>query len=351
MSGARTMKAAVVQRPGVLEVVEVPVPPVGDYDARCEMCYGATCTGTDQHIIHGRIPWTVPYPVILGHESVGRVVETGSKVRHLKPGDLITRVGAPAGLMPGLDVSWGGFVEYGVARDHRAAREDGRPKEEWNAFRVNQVVPEGIGAAEATMIITWRETLSHITRMGVGAGASVLVLGSGGNGLAFVAHAKNLGAECVAAVGSAARRDTAFAAGAGVYLDYRDEQLAERLAEAWPEGFDFIIDAVGKAGQIDRVLGMLRPGGTVTVYGIDDFNGIAINPRLAKGTFTYFNGGYDEEETHEQVVSLMQSGALDPSVWLDLDCAFPLTAIGEAFEVLQQRKMVKALIDLAPRKG
>ena len=89
------MKAAVIEKPGVLVVKEIPVPEVGDYDALCQLLYGATCTGTDQHLIAGRFPWPVSYPTVLGHESVGRVVQVGAKARNFKVGDLISRVGTP----------------------------------------------------------------------------------------------------------------------------------------------------------------------------------------------------------------------------------------------------------------
>jgi NADPH:quinone reductase-like Zn-dependent oxidoreductase len=206
------MKAAVIEKPGLLVVRDIPMPPMGEYDALCELLYGATCSGTDHHLLAGRFPWPVRYPTVLGHESIGRVVEVGRRVRHFAVGDLVTRVGT----LPTaeLDVNWGGFAEYGIARDHRAARQDGLPAAEWNSFRVNQVLPAGCDPRAATMMITWRETLSYITRMGIGAGAAVLIIGSGGNGLAFTAHAANLGATRVAVLGSAGREGVARSAGA-----------------------------------------------------------------------------------------------------------------------------------------
>ena len=47
------MKAAVVEKPGVLSVRDVPEPVRGPYDCLCEILYGATCTATDLHIIAG----------------------------------------------------------------------------------------------------------------------------------------------------------------------------------------------------------------------------------------------------------------------------------------------------------
>ena len=98
------MKAAVVTESGKLEIRDVPMPQLGPYDVlvKSKNCYGATCAGTDIHLMDGLHPYPVTFPTILGHESVGRVVEIGSKVRNLQVGQLISRVGAPSGLLSGL---------------------------------------------------------------------------------------------------------------------------------------------------------------------------------------------------------------------------------------------------------
>ncbi len=341
------MKAAIVEKPGQLAVREVPEPKLGEYDCLCQLLFGATCTGTDQHILGGRFPFPLAYPTILGHESVGRVVQVGAKVRHFKTGDLISRVGHPGDKANGLNVNWGGFAQYGVARDHRAMKEDGRPRAEWDGYRINQVVPAGIDPRGATMIITWRETYSYLTRLGMRPGARVLVIGSGGNGLAFVSHARNLGAAAVAMVGSAARADQARAAGADHNFDYRAADLGAAIAAAYPDKFDFIIDAVGKTGMVNQVLGRLAPGGTVAVYGIDDFKTYNLNPWLAPSTLKLCNGGnYDEEEAHAPVTGWILMGRLNPEIWLDYKTIYPLAEIGRAMEAISGRQTVKALVDL-----
>jgi len=344
------MKVAMVEKANVLLVREVPDPQIGEYDALCKMLYGATCTGTDQHIIAGRFPWQINYPTILGHESVGRVMEVGKRVRYFKKGDLVTRVGALRSSKGDFDVNWGGFAEYGIARDHWAMKEDTRPKEDWDGFRVNQVVPEGIPPAAATMIITWRETLSYLTRAGFVSGMRLLVLGSGGNGLSFVAHATHMGASRIAMVGSPVRKIVALKAGTTDFFDYKLQNLTERVSNVCPTGFDFIIDAVGKKGNLDKFLPVLKPRGFVGIYGIDDYGACTLNPTRARGTFTYLNAGYDEEETHDRVVGLVQAGKLDASLWLDLEHPFPLSDIHNAFEAVKSRKVVKALVQLVAMK-
>ena len=335
------MKAAVIERHPELVVKEIPEPAVGDYDAFCEILYGATCSGTDTHIVEGNFPWISPLPTVLGHESIARVIRLGPKVRYLKEGDLVARVGTvPTG---GYSVTWGGFAEYGIATDCRAAREDGLPREEWDAARKQQVLPAGTDPAAATMIITWRETLSYLNRMGVSAGKSILVIGSGGNGLSFIAHAANADAAQRVMVGSPVRESAARRAGATEYVDYKAPDVKQIISRICPDGFDFVIDAVGKEGLGDFGLSLLKAGGTIGIYGVDDFGRCTINPDSARGAFTVHKG-YDEEETHDQVVRLFQAGKLDASIWLDMAHPFELDRIGEALEAVRSRKTVKALI-------
>lgn len=338
------MKAAIVEEPGKFSVKEIPKPEVGNYGVLCKMLYGATCTGTDTHIIDGTIPFHIDYPTILGHESIGRVIEVGKKVKYFKPGDLVTRVGTPP--IGDYAINWGGFAEMGLARDHWAMCQDGLPREQWDQYRVNQILPTGIDAAAATMIITWRETLSYLTRMGVSQGDSVLVIGSGGNGLAYASHAVNKGCSSVVMIGNIKRQDAGEKIGAAGYFDYKDEEVINKIQEEYPEGFDYIIDAVGKEGQMDQALPLLKQEGTVGIYGLDDADSTFINPRKAGVTFSYYNNNYDEEETHHQVLTYMKRGQLDADIWLDFDNIYPLEEINEAFAAVRERKMVKALIEL-----
>ena len=338
------MKAAIIEKPFVLSVKDIPEPAMGEYDMRCEMLYGATCSGTDMHLINNTFPWPVNYPTVLGHESIGQVVETGAKVRNFKVGDVITRVGTLP--VAEYDVNWGGFAEYGIARDHIAAKEEGLPESEWYSYRVNQILPPEFDPADATMIITWRETYSYLTRMGFAPGNSLLVIGSGGNGLSFANHAVNLGAAHVAMIGSISRADVAKNVGVSDFIDYhQDEQFAELNAK-YPQGFDFILDVVGKKGQLDAALKFLRPGGAVSLYGMDDYGDCQLNPTHARGSFKYASYGYDEAEVHTQVLEFMRAGKLDGGNWLNLATPYSLDDINDAFEAVKKRTVVKALVKL-----
>jgi D-arabinose 1-dehydrogenase-like Zn-dependent alcohol dehydrogenase len=339
------MKAAIVERPGCLVVRDLPDPRLGEYDALCRILYGATCTGTDTHLIRGSFPFPISYPSILGHESVGRVIEVGSKVRNLKEGDFVTRVGAPP--TGDVDVCWGGFAELGIAKDHWAMAADGLPPAQWTGHRVNQVVPRAIDPRVAPMFTTWRENLSYLTRMGVGAGARVLVIGSGGNGLSFARLSVLLGA-LAWVVGSARLEESARGLGIAGFIDYTRPDVAKPLAEAFPEGFSHLVDSTGKAGQADRFLPCLTAGGKVGIYGMDDYSSASLTPHRARGPFTVWPAAYDEAETHQRVCELALQGKLVPDPWYDPERTFPLERIHDAFEELWTHRGVKALIAIAP---
>jgi len=341
------MKAAVVERPGVLALREIAIPQPGEYEVLCRLLYGATCTGTDLHLIDGTFPWPVKYPILLGHESIGRVVQLGSRVRNYRVGDLVTRVGTPPPAGSDLSVFGGGFAEYGIAGDHRAMREDGLPEERWKSCRINAVLPPEFDPAAATMIVTWRETLSYLTRMGMKTGDRVLVIGSGGNALSFAAHAVNLGAAQVAVLGSVTRRDAAKTLGVQTYLDYRAAQPAKALAAVCPEGFDVAIDAVGKPGQADLAIVALKPGGVIGVYGLDEFNALTLSLGKVWKPFRFHPLSYDEAEAHDAVVEYVRLGKLRAEPFMDLHGAFELENLAAAFEHVRQRQAVKALVRLS----
>ncbi len=339
------MQAALVAAPGELAVAELEMPVPGPYDALCELVYGATCTGTDLHIIDGVFPWSNPFPTVPGHESVGYVCDTGSRVRHLCTGDLVTRVGAVPPPGATWSATWGGFAQYGLARDWQAMREDGLPEAEWRPYRWNQIVPPDIDVRQAPMFTTWRETLSYVSRMGIGPGMRVLIAGTGGNGLAFARHCLLLGAH-VCLMGSPSRFPVAERLGVRSFVDYRAPSIDEPLNAFAPDGFDRIIDAVGKKALGAQLLPHIRPGGLYGIYGIDDYGELTLDPQLAPGPFVEHPCDYDEAETHERVINWVRAGLLDARYWYDPDHPWPLERIAEAFDSLRRREAPKALIKL-----
>jgi L-iditol 2-dehydrogenase len=338
-----TMLAAIVEAPGRLVVRDLPVPVPGPYDVLTRQLFGSICAATDRHLIAGKLPVPgIAYPLILGHESIGRVIEAGSKVRNLRAGDLVTRTGAPA--LEGCHPFWGGFVEYGIARDVAAMQADGVPEAEWAPHAVNRRLPPGIDPASATMMITWRETHSYLSRIGVPPGGHVLVLGSGGNGFSFAVLARLLGAGRVSMVGNPHWAPHAAAVGVETFIDYRTSPpLSDPTGDV-----DVIIDAVGHTGGIEAVLPRLRTGGAIGIYGIEDLGErmAFLGTLAARGFRTHGPGDYSEAEAHDAVVGLLEAGKLDARRWFDPAAAVPLTDIAAAIAAIERRDSLKAVVRL-----
>ena len=70
------MKALSVDQNGKLEVCDVPKPVYGDCQALVKTLSCGVCNGTDMKLIHGSFKNMTHYPMLLGHEAVGQVVES-----------------------------------------------------------------------------------------------------------------------------------------------------------------------------------------------------------------------------------------------------------------------------------
>ena len=83
-----TMKALVWKEKGKVELCDRPMPKLQDpRDAIVRVTRASICS-SDLHIIHGTVP-RAKEGVVLGHEFVGEVVETGALVRRFRPGDRV----------------------------------------------------------------------------------------------------------------------------------------------------------------------------------------------------------------------------------------------------------------------
>jgi alcohol dehydrogenase len=328
--------AYVMQGGGRGSVQEVPEPTVGDYDAAVEMLVCGVCSSTDKMLRMGTFRMGVSYPSVLGHESVGRVVTVGERVRNLAVGDLVTRPSAYRPDAAPLDQYWGGFAERGVLTDWAARVADGtvgdlQPR--WDQVRL----PGDADPVQASLGISLSETFSVAVRHDL-LGKTVAVVGTGIAGLSFVAYAKLLGAAHVVAVGRrAARLDLARRLGADEGVLAAD--AAARAAELG--GIDLAFEASGQAEMAAAAYRWLKPGGACVVYSapedearVDLFN----SPRDATLSVA---------STHEAAVlpgmlRMVAGRVLDPDLLVSHSYRF--ADIERAFDDVAGGDVVKAMI-------
>jgi L-iditol 2-dehydrogenase len=332
------MKAVVVESPGKIKVKEVLDPILGEYDVLCKTLASSVCGGTDNHIIDNHLYFKVKYPLILGHEGVGKVLKSGPKTKYLKVGDVISRIMNKLPEDSDLNLQYGAFAELSIATDWQAMRDDGLPKDEWKKYTVQRVLPADFDPIESTMIITWRETFSFLSRMNLRQGESALIIGSGANALAFANHLDNLGLN-MAVIGSSKRQEDFLKFGIEQYISYKEKNKKIKRK------IDIVIDTIGQGKNLDEVIENLLPNGKIGLYGLDAYEDYCIKATKAPYDFSFFNGKYyDEGSAHEAVIEMIKTGKLNSWNYLSKEHIYNLADIELALEAGRNGKVLKSVI-------
>ena len=98
--------------------------------------------------------------------------------------------------------------------------------------------------------------------------------------------------------------------------------------------------------MLNEFLGMLKEDGIVGIYGWNDRKVSGIHAFSAQRSFRVYAGGYDEEETHEDVCALFVSGKIDASYWYDKQNPVALAEIADAYKRLKDHEAMKYLIQM-----
>ena len=193
------MKTFIVNKDGSTEIREIPKPGYSSKQALVKTIACGMC-GTDVKLLHRTFkgfPESV-YPIMLGHEGVGEVVEVGSEVTTFKVGDkvILPFVDPDPELYPGLGSGWGALSEYAVVCDPAAWPAGEAP----GCAYPQTVLSDDLDPVDAVMLVTFREVLSNIRYFGIKPGDSVVVFGCGPVGSTFIKFLNLCGVEDVVAV-------------------------------------------------------------------------------------------------------------------------------------------------------
>jgi threonine dehydrogenase-like Zn-dependent dehydrogenase len=316
------------------------MPQPGPYDALVRMEVCGVCNSTDTKLVHGSMYWGPPPPFLIGHESVGTVVEIGPKVRRFRVGDRVTRVLAywPGGDLP-MRIGNGGFAEYGLVRDGLAMAEEGDPSlaRDYNVLR-EVVVDPAVSARDAALAISLAEAASVLNYLPAVRNQTIIVAGTGVVGYALGLFLKLAGARVVTLGRRAERLAKAVELGADAVVDTRAGDIEAALAEATGGLADGAIEATGDAGLAEQVAAAVKPDGFCSAYGVPP-KGVSYGPR-------WVTSRVEEHESFAWVTDLLRRGWVDPEWFVTHE--WPLADAVEAFAQVERGEVLKGFVRFGP---
>ncbi|RPE12580.1 Zn-dependent alcohol dehydrogenase [Chitinophaga lutea] len=325
---------------GAVEIREVAKPGIGEEDVLLEVAYVGVC-GSDIHQWTNDHSWTVNYPVVLGHEFSGRIVETGRAVKGWQPGDRVVSETAaiidPANPMSkiglyNLDPTRKGFG-YGV--NGAMTRYVSTPAR--CLHRIPDHLPFEHACLTEPCCVAYNAVVNNAH---LKPGDRVVVLGPGTIGILCAAVARLCGAD-VAVVGLENDRGRL-----NIAAQYGCDTIVGN-ATAWARerdglGADCVIDAAGASATLKVAMDLVRPNGHILKvgWGPQPLN-FSIDPLVQKNVT--LQGSFSHNwPVWERVIALLANGRLD--VKPVIGGIWPLDGWHQAFEQMHSGAVVKSII-------
>ena len=305
------MKALVksAAEPG-LWLEDVPVPEIGINDVLIQVLRTGIC-GTDVHIYNWD-KWaqeTIPVPMVVGHEFVGRIVEVGSNVHDFQAGDVVSGEGHVVcgrcrNCMAGRRHLCKDTRGVGVNRPGAFAEYLSLPQT--NVWLHAPDIPRDVQAIFDPFGNAVHTTLAYDVL-----GEDVLVTGAGPIGIMAAAVARHAGARYVVITDvNPYRLELARKLGIEHVVDVRQRSLADVERELdMKEGFDVGLEMSGNAQAFHDMLHHMCHGGKIAMLGIlsqnvaIDWNHVVFNMLNIRGIY-----GREMYETWYKMTSMLQSG-------------------------------------------
>jgi threonine 3-dehydrogenase len=339
------MKALVKLRPERgLWMQDVPMPHVGVNDVLIKIKKTAIC-GTDLHIYRWD-DWsqrTIKTPMVIGHEYVGEVVETGKGVRNIEAGDRVTGEGHIAcghcrNCRRGKKHVCENIIGVGVNRDGAFAEYLSLPAE--NVVRVDPRISDDMAA-----IMDPFGNATHTALSFPVIGEDVLITGAGLIGSMAAAICHFTGARYIVVSDlSDYRLNIAKKMGATLTVNpTKGETIAQAMQQLKMSGFDVGLEMSGSPKAFNEMLDSMYNGSRISLLGIQpagtaiDWDKVIFKALTLKGIY-----GREMWETWYQMEQMLISGInLSPII----THRFSIDEFQKGFEVMDGGECGKVILD------
>lgn len=336
------MKATVLHAPGDVRLEEVAEPKIlKPTDAIIRLAATCIC-GSDLWPYRGA--QSVTAPMHMGHEYCGTVVEVGSAVTSVRPGQFVV----------------GSFVLSDNTCPH--CRHGFQSSCEQREFMSGaQAAYARVPLADGTLVALDRQpdddlipgllAVSDVLGTGwyaadaarVQPGSTVAVVGDGAVGLMGVLAARQMGAGRIIAMSRhKARQDLALDYGATDIVAERGAEGVARIRDLTRGvGADSVLECVGTNESMHQAIDSARPGGSVGFVGVP--HGVELN-----GEFLFFaqknllGGPAPVRRFMPHLLDLVLSRRIDPGKVFDL--TLPLEDVAEGYKAMDERRAIKTLL-------
>jgi uncharacterized zinc-type alcohol dehydrogenase-like protein len=244
----------------------------GPHDVLIDILYCGVCH-SDLHFINNDWGFSV-YPMVPGHEIIGRVAAVGDHVTKFKPGDM-AGVGCLVDSCRECDYCNEGLEQYcqggnvftysAYEKDGKTITQGGYSNKIVTDERFVLKVSEKLSPAHAApLLCAGITTYSPLRHWKVGKGHKIAIIGLGGLGHMAIKFAASFGADVTVLSTSPNKKEDALKLGAHNFVVTKDEEQVKSVANT----FDFILDTLSASHDYGMYVGMLKVDGTLICVGL-----------------------------------------------------------------------------------
>ena len=326
---------------GSVDLREIERPSTGPDDVIVEVGAVGVC-GSDIHQWHSSHSWPVNYPVVLGHEFGGRIIELGERVEGWSINEMV--VSETAAII-NSDSPMSRVGLYNLDKDRKGfgyGVNGAMTKFVKVPSRCLHRIPDGVPIENAALTepccVAYNAVINNAS---IKPGDRVLVLGPGPIGILCGIFAKMAGADTAikGLVSDSSRLEVA-------QKSYGLKALTEG-ADVWARdldglGADVVVDAAGVSESLKMAIDLVRPNGTIVKVGWGpkpiDFS---LDPVVQKNV--RIQGSFSHNwPVWEKVLGLMGNGSLDVSALIGEKAGLSQWKL--AFEQMDKGKVVKSVL-------